>query len=128
MSDFEVRLSCSCEAAARLTSDSLTRHGFKVVRTFDLRDAMDVQGAPCLCPHHGTEACACNHIVLSVWQATESGQPVSPPTQIVISSHQGDTWFSLPALAGSPVETQERINNPRLLRGLAEVLHTAASA
>ncbi|MCG3209699.1 MAG: hypothetical protein FOGNACKC_03326 [Anaerolineae bacterium] len=128
MSDFEIRLNCSCEDAARLTGETLARHCFKVVRTFDLRDAMRVQGTLCQCPYHGSETCTCNHIVLSVWQTTESGQPASPPTQILISSHQGDTWFSLPALAGSPVEFQERINSPGLLRGLAEVLHTAASA
>jgi hypothetical protein len=36
MSDFEVRLDCSCEEAVQLTTDTLVRHSFKVSRTFDL--------------------------------------------------------------------------------------------
>ena len=128
MSDFEVRLKCSCEEAVQLTTDILTRYGFEVVRTFDLRNALHVQGLPCLCPYHETEACTCNHIVLSVRQAAESGQPVAQPSQIVIQSDQGDTWFSLPASLDSDMlpASQKGISNPRLLRGLVEVLRTVA--
>jgi hypothetical protein len=69
-----------------------TRHasgaGLRVVRTFDLQAARH-NPADCPCPHHGTERCDCQMVVLLVYG--DSGWPVS----LVAHSYDGQTRFSM---------------------------------
>ncbi|HEX5839854.1 MAG TPA: hypothetical protein VFY26_18605 [Anaerolineales bacterium] len=60
--------------AYQLTSERLQEAGLRLVRTFDLRTVRSgVHG--CSCPHHGTEDCDCQLVVLLVYKAGE--QPVT---------------------------------------------------
>src|SRR5574341_1803129 len=72
---------CNGETAAQAATEALTRRGFRVVRSFDLRSAIAVH-ADCECPNHGTTQCTCQFVVLLVYG--ESGAPV------VITTHSRD--------------------------------------
>ena len=72
---------CNGETAAQAATEALTRRGFRVVRSFDLRSAMTAH-ADCECPHHGTAQCTCQFVVLLVYG--ESGAPA------VITAHSRD--------------------------------------
>lgn len=69
------------ETAAQVATEVFTRHGFRVIRSFDLRSAMAAH-AVCECPHHGTAQCTCQFVVLLVYG--ESGAPV------VVTTHSRD--------------------------------------
>jgi hypothetical protein len=69
------------EAATRSATEALGRRGFRVVRSFDLRSVVGGQH-PCACPHHGTEQCTCQYVVLLAYAPT--GAP------IVITAHSRD--------------------------------------
>lgn len=77
-----------CGEAVRWFSDHLTQSGLQVVQTFDLNMAR-FDHSSCSCPHHGTEQCDCQLVVLLVYG---NG---SPPASIVVHSHDGQTWFTL---------------------------------
>lgn len=72
---------CNGETAAQAATEALTRRGFRVVRSFDLRSAIAVH-ADCECPHHGTAKCTCQFVVLLVY-----GESSAP---IVITAHSRD--------------------------------------
>jgi hypothetical protein len=69
------------ETAAQAATAVLTRRGFRVVRSFDLRSALAAH-ADCECPYHGTAQCTCQFVVLLVYG--EAGEPV------VVTAHSRD--------------------------------------
>ncbi len=75
---------CNGETAAQAAAEALTRRGFRVVRSFDLRSALAPLAAhmDCECPHHGTAQCTCQFVVLLIYDA--SGAPV------VVTTHSRD--------------------------------------
>ncbi len=83
-----------CEAAIDWVVRQIRNTGLKVVRTFDLQAARH-DHAGCPCPHHGTEQCDCQMVVLLVYgssgQKTNNRQPVS----IMAHGYNGQTWFSV---------------------------------
>ena len=82
----------ACDEAIDWAAKHIIGAGLRVVRTFDLHEARNKQGidyASCPCPHHGTEQCDCQMVVLLVYGVDR--QPVS----IVAHGHHGQTWFSL---------------------------------
>ena len=78
----------TCEHVKALANEKLTRLGLRVVQTFDLRVAR-VAHPECPCPHHGTDECNCQMIVLLVYE----GQ--SDPVTLIIHGQDGTTWLSL---------------------------------
>ena len=82
--------------------------GLQVLRTFDLQDARLAQ-AECPCPHHGTQECDCQMVVLLVY--ADNTQPVS----LVAHSHDGATWFSL-------IDTPQQRADPHLVATIRQVL------
>jgi hypothetical protein len=125
MADFDLRL--DAEAAVQLATDALERHHLRVVRNFDLRNALQTQDSPCTCPHHGTADCECNYVVLLVYDRAPTPDWATPPAgKIVIHSHDGMTWLSVPAMAEEPQHHQGSQADRRLLRALAEVVCEAA--
>ncbi len=60
---------------------ALARHGLYVLRSFDLRSALGTHGG-CECPHHGTDQCNCQFVVLLVYG--EAAEPV------VVTTHARD--------------------------------------
>ncbi len=74
------------EEAVPWAEQQLSQAGFKPLRTFDLQVAR--AGLPfCPCPHHGTDQCDCQMVVLLVYG--KDSQPLS----LVVHGHDGITWF-----------------------------------
>lgn len=125
MADFSLRL--GPEAAVQLVTAALERQQLRAVRSFDLRDALQWQDCSCTCPHHGTPDCQCNYVVLLAHNMTATNPGVQPAGRIVIHSHNGTTWLSVPAPDEEPQVLGEGHADQRLLRAVAEVMYEAAA-
>jgi len=67
---------------------SLPRQGLRVLRTFDLHDARgEINNCPC--PHHGTNHCDCQMVVLLVYGNEEE------PVTLMLHGNDGQTWLSI---------------------------------
>jgi hypothetical protein len=104
----------------------LERHRLIVVRNFDLRDALHTQNSPCTCPHHGTADCDCNYVVLLVYDGAAVSHGANPAGRIIIHSHDGTTWLSVPTTEDEARHRQQPQAETRLLRSVAEVMCEAA--
>jgi hypothetical protein len=62
--------------------------GFRVVQSFDLQAARHAH-SDCPCPHHGTERCNCQMIVLLVYGKNDN------PASLVIHGQDDKSWLSL---------------------------------
>lgn len=88
---------CSCDQALPLTKTLLSQAGLSVVQTFNLNTAR--LGVPdCSCPHHGTDACDCQMIVLLVY-----GKPAEPAT-LILHGNDGRTWVSITDTPAQPTD------------------------
>ena len=79
---------CSCDQALPLTKTLLSQAGLSVVQTFNLNTAR-LGVHDCSCPHHGTDACDCQMIVLLVY-----GKSAEPAT-LILHGNDGQTWISV---------------------------------
>jgi hypothetical protein len=105
-----------CDEAIDWVTRQISTAGLRVVRTFDLQVARNDIHASCPCPHHGTEQCDCQMVVLLVYR--DNHQPVS----IVAHGHNGQTWFSV-------VDTPQQHADPLIESAirLALVSHAVAT-
>ncbi|OGO64142.1 MAG: hypothetical protein A2Z45_09805 [Chloroflexi bacterium RBG_19FT_COMBO_55_16] len=71
-----VDLLMDCEAAVAQVSRQLIDYGLQVMRSFDLQTARSAH-THCTCPHHGTDLCDCQLVVLLVY-----GHPSGPGTLV----------------------------------------------
>lgn len=74
-----VKLACSCEEAIQRITTALAGVGFRVLRGFDLREALAAQAEECPCPYHGTARCTCSYTVLLVYGPETARQPAASP-------------------------------------------------
>ncbi len=88
----------------------LNRVGLNVMRTFDLQVARNAN-TECPCPHHGSDQCDCQMVVLLVYG--DDNQPIS----MVTHSFDGRTWFSL-------VDSPQQHADPRLEAAIVKALIT----
>lgn len=98
-----------CDQAVDWLMIKLHQAGLWVVRTFDLQSTRQAQGA-CPCPHHGTDICDCQMMVLLVYQAHQG------PVSIIAHGYNRRTWFSI-------VNTPQQRPDPHLdamIRSLVE--------
>ncbi len=79
--------------------EKLADADFRVVPTFDLQVARSAH-PDCPCPHHGTDECNCQLVILLVY-----GKKADPAT-LVLHGQDGKTWISL----ATPIETRSRQN------------------
>jgi hypothetical protein len=100
----------SYDEALDWVTHRLSRVGLQVLRTFDLQAARHTH-TECPCPHHGTEQCDCQMVVLLVYG--DYHQPVS----IVAHTFDRKTWFSL-------VDTPQQRADPRLETTIKQALIT----
>ena len=89
---------------------SLNWAGMQVLRSFDLKMARSVH-IDCACPHHGTEQCDCQMVVLLIYYQEH------PPATLVAHSHHGQTQFAL-------VDTPHQHPHPDLQDTLHKVLRS----
>ena len=61
-----IMLAQPCDDAVEWLSRMVSQAGLSVLRTFDLQTARQAQ-AVCPCPHHGTDQCDCQMVVLLVY-------------------------------------------------------------
>ena len=80
-------LSQTCQQVDQWIRDDLSSAGLRVVPTFDLQLAR-LAHPDCSCPHHGTEQCSCQLVILLIY-----GQEEQPAT-LVIHGQDGKTWIS----------------------------------
>ncbi len=69
-----ILLDINGDEAVKTITEALSGHGFYVLRSFDLRSAMTAAKVGCECPHHGTEKCDCQFVVLLVYG--EAAEPI----------------------------------------------------
>ena len=100
MSDTFLIMEKPCDEAMAWVMRQANAAGLQVLRTFDLQMAR-LAHSECPCPHHGTDQCDCQMVVLLVY--ADSYRPIS----LVAHSHDGKTWFSL-------VNTPQQRADPRL--------------
>ncbi len=81
----------TCERVQAWVTQQLTDSGFHVVQTFDLQVAR-LAHPDCPCPHHGTDECNCQMIVLLIYRKHDED-----PAALVIHGQDGRTWLSLTA-------------------------------
>jgi hypothetical protein len=106
-----LKLDIPCNEAVDWVSHRLSQAGLEVLRTFDLQVARPVM-KDCPCPHHGTDQCDCQMVVLLVYPASK--QPVS----MIAHGYNGQTWFSV-------VDTPQQRADPDLEAIIQRVLISA---
>jgi hypothetical protein len=95
-------------AAIEQSIRRLDAAGLQVVRSFDLKVARAAH-VGCTCPHHGTDQCDCQMVVLLVY-----GQD-GPPVTLVVHGHDGQTQIAL-------VDTPEQQSAPQLVHSILHAI------
>ncbi len=88
-------LSENCKQVDGWVRARLSRASLRVVQTFDLQIAR-LAHPDCSCPHHGTEQCSCQLVILLIYGNQEE------PATLVIHGQDGKTWLSF----ATPLETR----------------------
>lgn len=91
-------INCPCDEALQWAKAQLSKAGMRPVQTFDLhlaRAGLDI----CLCPHHGTEDCDCQMVVLLVYGSEEH------PVSLILHGNDGQTQFSITDLPDQKTES-----------------------
>ncbi|HEX9386897.1 MAG TPA: hypothetical protein VF918_11305 [Anaerolineales bacterium] len=109
-------LSKTCEQVDVWVRESLSRAGLRVVPTFDLQIAR-LAHPDCSCPHHGTEQCSCQLVILLVYGKQEE------PATLVIHGQDGKTWISF----STPMETRSHQSLEASVRHLLMFPHSDSS-
>ena len=61
----------------------------RVMQTFDLRLTSPLKPGYCTCPHHGTNECDCQMVVVLVY-----GKAAEPAT-LILHGNDGQTWLAI---------------------------------
>jgi hypothetical protein len=77
----------TCDEAIVWFTEQVDHTGMQVVRTFDLQ-ATRQENPDCPCPHHGSDQCDCQMVLLVY-------HPGHQPISIVAHGFDGQTWFSV---------------------------------
>ena len=88
--------------------DRLATANLGVVRTFDLNTARHPL-EDCPCPHHGTEQCDCQMVVLLVYANA------AEPATLILHGNDGQTWLSV-------VETPDQKANAKMVSAIRNAL------
>lgn len=80
--------------------EQLRNLGLQTTITFDLQVARHSH-SNCACPHHGTEKCDCQMVIILIYEQNGS-QPVS----LVVHSHEAITQLSFVDTPQQPIHTQ----------------------
>ena len=75
------------DIAIDLVMQQICGLGFQVSTTFDMQEARHAH-VNCACPHHGTEQCDCQLVVILIYGHGPK------PTTLIAHGHEGKTWFS----------------------------------
>lgn len=103
-----LNLSTGWQSAISWAIRRLKRAGLQAVRSFDLQVARSAH-LDCSCPHHGTELCDCQMVVILVYDQQ------NPPATLVAHSHDRQTQFTL-------VDTPQQRLDPLLQAAIVDAL------
>ena len=81
-------LDCPSDKSLVWLKERLAMANLRVVQTFDLKTARHAL-EDCPCPHHGTEQCDCQMVVLLVYANA------AEPATLILHGNDGRTWLSL---------------------------------
>lgn len=81
-------LRCNCDRAVALALRLLRENNLRASQSFDLRSAANAP-VECSCPHHGSDPCACNLVILLVYE------PEGRPATLIFHGYDGQTWIAL---------------------------------
>ena len=95
-----LRLDQPCEDAVKWVVERVGYAGMSVMRTFDLQVARHAHTV-CPCPHHGTDQCDCQMVVLLVYQVNRL------PITLIAHGYGQQTWLSV-------VDTPQQRADPHL--------------
>ena len=105
-------IACSCDDALQWTKQRLSQADLHAMQTFDLHSArLTLQDCPC--PHHGTNECDCQMIVLLVY-----GNAMEPATLILHGNDQ-QTWISI-------AENPNQRTDGKMISAIQEALEVKA--
>lgn len=88
--------------------EQLTAANLRVVQTFDLHSARHSL-ADCSCPHHGTDQCDCQMVVLLVYAK------VAEPATLILHGSEGQTSLSLVESPDKPLDRDTILGIQRAL-------------
>ena len=92
----------TCDRALPWVIEQLHQAGLRSVQTFDLHTARAALH-DCDCPHHGTDQCDCQMVVLLVYGKMDE------PATLILHGNDGTTWLSITASAKSNRDLDEQI-------------------
>src|SRR5512138_620275 len=107
------------EVVQAWVTQQLTAAGFHLVQTFDLQVAR-LSHEGCECPHHGTDACDCQLVVLLVYYQQQE------PSTLVIHSRDHSTWISIAGPAAERVDLHREHAVERAILGRLPRIPTPA--
>src|SRR6266540_2342627 len=106
-------LSENCKQVDGWVRARLSRARLRVVQTFDLQIAR-LAHPDCSCPHHGTEQCSCQLVILLIYGKQEE------PATLVIHGQDEKTWLSF----STPMETRSHQSLEASVRHLLMFPHS----
>ena len=106
------------ETAAQAATAALTRRGFRVLRSFDLRSALAAH-AECECPHHGTAQCTCQFVILLVYG--DAGDPA------VVTAHSREAQANVQIVRDATTRPDPRLAE-QVMAALVEAALTLQAA
>ena len=92
-----LKVNKACGDSVLWATQRLEEAGYQAMRTFDLQVSR-LAHFDCPCPHHGTEKCDCQMVVLLVYKGQQK-----PVTMIIHGSDQA-SWFYLVNTPQQPIE------------------------
>lgn len=101
-------LAMTCEQAIAWITHVINSSDLQVQRTFDLQLAR-AGHASCPCPHHGTDQCDCQMVILLIYGG------ILQPVSIVAHGYNGQTWISV-------VDTPQQRADPGLEAAICRAL------
>jgi len=124
---YTIKMRAQFGDAVAVVTEALERHGYRVIRSFDLASALDADDPACSCPHHGTDRCTCRYTVLLVY-TVENGD--TAPHAITVHTQNAETFVTVSPLGETVVGGEFGTVEPEyvLLQELVEASQAAPSA
>ena len=88
-----IAFGASSEQVVPAITAVLAQHEYRVARSIDLRSVPTYSAADCPCPHHGTEQCTCQYVVLLVYRPAAG--LLEAPRVLTVHTYEQTTLVTL---------------------------------
>jgi len=101
-----IRLNCTGDEVIAKLKDALDDSGLRVMLSFDSQLTRKT-ATPVTCPHHRTDDCDCQIVILLVYDSGDR------PATLLAHGQDGETWISLVVAPGQrpPARLENKIKN-----------------